>query len=228
VLRVSLFVPLFLALAPFAAGQAHHAANVPMGAAVPVSQAGDALTISFSGKTVTIANVTPAGRVLLFAVDRMPATYFFSYQHYALLLQEKANDRTVSIDLPAVPGASSVWIAADIPSGRTAVVVPAGSPYHPISIPVMKGSSAAEQIATPGLLMDFVVVRPGLGAWFRAGGDGASGDAGPKRDRTVTFDVSALEPLSGTGAAAGKLHPHDLLVGINEDAHEYFLSEVQP
>lgn len=226
-IRLLAFVAL-LFLPVSSSAQLHRATGSPMGSAVTITNAQDPLAITFAEKKLTVTNATPAGRVLLLAVDRQPAVFLFAYAHYALVTEEKGSKGTVSFDLGANPGTSSVWIVADLPTGRTAVARPSGSPYQELALPLRRGTNSGATFETPGSVLDIVVLRPGIGAWFRSAGDGAAGDAGPKADRKITFDVSALEPFFGTSAAAGDLHPHDLVIGIDEDTQKYFVTEVQP
>lgn len=220
-------LPLCLLLLPFPLlAQSRRASDTPMGAAVTLAAA-EPLAIAVADQKAVVTNATPSGKVLLLAIDRQAAGGYFNQSHYALLSDDAAVDGTVAIPLLHRSTGYSVWIAVDLVTGRHAVLRPAGSPYREISVPAKRGGSASS-FSVPGVMLDVAVVRPGIGAWFLAAGDGAEGDTGARGDVSIEFALNDLHALRGTQGAARNLLPHDLIAGINETSREYFVTEVQP
>lgn len=195
-----------------------------MGAAVTVTPA-PPIAIALGKKTLTVSNVTPSGKVLLLGLDRESAGDFFNTSHYADVQQESGGTGSVTFDIAHGIATHSVWVVADIASGRYGTAAPAGSFYRPLTFSPQALLALVSRASIPVQLPDLALVRPGVGAWVVSLRDpGLVQGAG----RSVTLDLVRMRPVGGSPAAPASLALHDLFIGIDPQSFQYFTVEVAP
>ncbi|MCU1347444.1 MAG: hypothetical protein JWO56_474 [Acidobacteria bacterium] len=195
----------------------------PLGAAVTLAPA-PAITITLATKTLTVSNVTSGGRVVLLGLNRESTHEFFNTTHYADVVQETGGTQSVTFKMPGGIATHSVWVVADIATGRYASATPAGSRYRPLTLPVKDLVALVTRATLPGKLPDLALVRPGVGAWVVSLED--AGGIQRRDAKTITFDLPRMRPLTGSPPAPSVLALHDLVIGIDPETFQYFTIEV--
>jgi len=174
--------------------------------------------IAFAGKAVTANGLTPGKAVIWFGVEhRVDAEYSGDMtQRYAV--DTAGADGTARLDLPQSPAPRSFWVAVDLDRGALAVAAPDGyrlaRPVKPARLGVGQGAQPDEILDDRPYLMG-LMVRPGLGAWSFAGGDGGPRDEDGESNGHLRFALDRLDPLPGSPAAPAKLAGNDLWVLID-------------
>lgn len=170
--------------------------------------------ITFEESAVVASGLTPGKSVVWFGVElRVDAEYSTSRtERYHV--GTVASDGTARFTLDKSAPLRSIWTAVDLDSGAFALAVPQG--YRLVQLknpPCRLGQGAASQsdaiLDTRPYLVG-LVVRPGVGAWSFAGGDGGQRDEDGVNDGHLRFALDKLDPLQDSPAAPGKVSPSDL------------------
>ncbi len=207
--RAAAVLPLFL-LALLIAGTA-------------VVQGQPHLRITFAGTRVLASGLTPGKPVVWFGVEhRVDAEYSGDMtQRYDV--GTAAADGTARLELAQVPAPRSFWVAVDLDSGALAVAAPDGyrlaKPRNPARLGAGQGAEPDEILDDRPYLMG-LTVRPGLGAWSFAGGDGGPRDEDGESNGHLRFALDRLDPLPGSPAAPAKLAGNDLWILVDPLAME--------
>ena len=179
--------------------------------------------ITFADKAVLASGLTPGRTVVWFGVEhRVDAEYSGDMtQRYAV--GTAAADGTARLELAQSPAPRSFWVAVDLDSGALAVAAPDGyrlaKPRNPARLGAGQGAEADEILDDRPYLMG-LTVRPGLGAWSFAGGDGGPRDEDGENNGHLRFALDRLDPLPGSPAAPAKLAGNDLWILVDPLAME--------
>jgi hypothetical protein len=216
---------LLLSLGPVLHAQTRRAASGMPPGTVIAAAAEDGLRMTLAGRDVTVSGATPHAGVLLFGMERESSGHYFTNGQYADVQEAPAPAGPVTFRLPRDVARDSVWIAADVVKGTFAVAAPEGSQYHLVQPPADAFTAVPGRVELAALLPSLVIVRHGVGAWTAGIEDGALVRGQAKR---VAVDITKMRALRGAPGAPAKLLPHDLVIGIDPQAFEYFVYEVTP
>jgi len=187
-------------------------------AGIAVAQGKPDLRIAFVDKAVLASGLTAGKQVVWFGVEhRVDAEYSGDMtQRYAM--GTAAADGTARLELAQSPAPRSFWVAVDLDSGALAVAAPDGyrlaKPRKPAHLGAGQGAKPDEILDDRPYLMG-LMVRPGLGAWSFAGGDGGPRDEDGESNGHLRFALDRLDPLPGSPAAPAKLAGNDLWILVD-------------
>ena len=176
----------------------------PVIAAQPAPQA---LSITFHDDSVSVGGALPSHPIYLFGIAREARTYITRLQPYETRLLDTNGVGKVDFAFKRARSWRSIWFAVDLISGAAT----AGAPPEYLSNRItlsgkeLKKDVGGEiaQIAADGALVEFVVVRPGVGVWGELVASQGPLDEGSDNNK-VTLSVFKLQPLAGTIEAAPK------------------------
>lgn len=187
------------------------------------------VALTFDGATVSVANLTPNATAVLFGGGRVPLQSWMDVYEWSYVLHADANgaaSATISVNVPV----QSVWAVVEVDSGRTGIAAPQYSPFRPVALPnevLKRGNSGHfERYESGRLRVDALIVRPHVGAWTFAGGDGLPGDGDGQGDGRTTIAFGNMTRLTGNAPAPAHLTPHDIVVIIDPQRLQYASSEV--
>jgi hypothetical protein len=188
-----------------------------------------ALEIRLDEDTATVEGLTVGEDVVLFTVSRQFPDSTLEIRHLAQLGSDADEHGTVELDLQAPAPHQSVWVAVGLTSGRSGVSAPSDYPLRtgglrPGAIQA-RGPGPADVLDESRRHLFLLLVRPGVGAWEGAVGDGWPSDADARGNGRVRFALDQLEPLAGTPALQpANVRPGDVVVAIDADTLETFVS----
>jgi len=167
------------------------------------------LSLVFNDHSISVRGTLPSQPVLLFGLAREARNYITRIQPYEKQLLDANGSGQVSSDFDRAASWRSIWLAVDLASGAA---VAGGPPeYRTTSIALtgkeLKKDAGGEiaQIVADGSMVQFVVVRPGVGVWGEMALSQSSLDEGTdKNNNKVTLSVLKLQPMAGTTAAVPK------------------------
>ena len=185
---------------------------------------GAPLNLSFTDTTITVAPVQPGHRIVLFGAGHAPALYQLGTFCRSTVLNE--NGGSVSYQPEGGVAARSVWIAVDLDTGDSSLALPDAGPKSVAFAPatLLRGQSG-DRMTDSRSGTDYLLVRPGDGAWTLYVDDGGAADQDGINDGSYTFAISAMTPLTGDPAPT-VLAAGDVLVGIDRMVLEYFTTRI--
>lgn len=165
------------------------------------------LTLTFNDDSVAVGGAQPSHPIYLFGMAREAKPYITSLQPYEAKLLDTSGAGKVSYAFNKQRSWRSVWLAVDLTSGAAV----AGSPpdYRSSSITLdgkeLKKDPGGEvaQIVADGAMVQFIVVRPGVGVWGELAFSQGPLDEGSDNNK-VSLSVFKLQPMSGTTEPAPK------------------------
>ncbi len=140
------------------------------------------LEVSASGHEIQISGATARGTVVLVGIAREALPGAARVESWVQALADDDGDGQVLLDLERDVPLKSAWGAVDLATGTSGVAIvesfpldvvlpgPAGFELDPIS--------GAPLIRLDRAMVNFVLVRPGVGAWALKAYDGGYGDVG--------------------------------------------------
>ena len=171
------------------------------------AQSPQTLSLAFSDHSISVRGTLPSQPVLLFGLAREARNYITRIQPYEKQLLDASGSGQVSYDFNRAGSWRSIWLAVDLTSG--AAIAGAPPEYPTTNVPLtgkeLKKDVGGEiaQIVADGSMVQFVVVRPGIGVWGELAFSQSSLDEGTDNNK-VTLSVSKLQPMAGTTAAVPK------------------------
>ncbi len=185
-------------------------ALIPLLVLLFVPGTADALHLEIQGPLL-VASPTEAG-VVFFGVSREIAfDDVVTRRRTAEIRTPEDRSGIVRLDLggPVVP--ASVWVAVDLATGDFATVSPSGVVNQSDTFlggGVGRGPGGSGVVSDLRAQAELLVVRPGVGSWALALGDGSSEDADGLADGQLTAPLDQMTPL-----AAAPPPPPDFLSG---------------
>lgn len=188
------------------------------------------LTLSFRSDAVVVTGASPAATVYVYGLSREVAGGFVNLVPRAATLRD--DDKNGIMELPIATGVPlrSIWVAVDMESGAYASAAPEGYPVTKVALSAdhLKKNFGTEvtQLAFPGMLVEFLVVRPGTGAWRAAAGLRGPSDE-EREGESIAVSVVKLDPEAGTSERAPeKLKKGDVVFVINSFRAEYGIARI--
>ncbi|HEX8254162.1 MAG TPA: hypothetical protein VF846_13535 [Thermoanaerobaculia bacterium] len=176
-------------------------------------------SFQFEADRVAISGVTPKTTVHAYSLSREAKGTYTDVVPREITLTDEDGDGVVIWPLGAAVAPRSIWFAVDMSSGAPAVAAPAGYAVTRVQLDGvnLKKASGADitQLAFGGTMVEFIVVRPGTGAWRAVAARGGPADEGTDPDRP-TISVEKLEAKGGTTELAPKnLKRGDVVLMVN-------------
>ena len=203
--------------------------------AVQTATAADAaqpLSITFGGSNVAIGNVSRSATVFVFALVRERNSYYTNIDPVDQRVTDTLGTGSVAVSYNHQRSWRSLWFAADLNTGAFTVGAPPDYVWAKrivISDSQLKKDAAGEiaQLAMNGEVVEFVVVRPQVGAWSGLiTSKSALDDA--KQNGKVTVSIGSLAPRAGTAEPPPKkLKKGDIVFMANSFTGEYGAAAVE-
>lgn len=165
-------------------------------------------SLSFEESAVVASGLTAGEKAVWFGVERRIDEELSTELARRQGLEPVAADGTARLVLDRPAASSSVWVAVDLKTGAYTVAAPEG--YRVARavnrLPGLSLGAGAlpDGIVDPRPYVFGLVVRPGVGAWSFAGGDGGDQDGDGVVNGQSRF---ALDQLAALPGAAESLAP---------------------
>jgi hypothetical protein len=188
---------------------------------------GPAVQLSFETSAVVASGLTPGKSVLWFGVEYGVDAEFSTEIRQHDVVGTAGADGTARLDLDHPLAPRSIWTAVDLDSGGYAVSGANG--YRILKPPsasrlLAGGGAKADELVDPRQYLIGLAVRPGMGAWSFAGGDGGLRDMDGAADGHLTFAVDQFDPLAGSPVAPATVAANDLWFVIDPYTMEISIS----
>jgi len=187
--------------------------------------------ITFEEEAVAASGVTARGRVVWFSVAREIAESAATIVRREAILEDEDGDGAVRFELDRAVPQRSIWVAVDLATGAWAAAGPEGYPLQRVDPPGLAArrgeGDAADWVEDTRGYVELMVVRPEVGAWGLAAGDGGSSDGDGAADGRLTV---LLDRLRGTGleatAAPERFDPQDLIFVIDPNEMDFAVRQL--
>jgi hypothetical protein len=175
---------------------AEAATPLPLGR---VASAPAELAVSFEEAAVVASELSPGGEAVFFSVAREPQGYFTRIvRRSGVEGVDALGEARFEVSGGEVP-LKSVWVVADVSTGAVSVAAPEGFTLRDVPFP-----GRAFEVGPPGRVnrlrhtaeaIDFLLVRPGVGAWSLVAWDLSPRDRDGRDDDRVLTALEDLEPV---------------------------------
>lgn len=177
------------------------------------------LSVALSDGTLVVEGATPGGRVVWFGLSISEADDGVIERAQYGNIADVGRDGTARIEERKPFAPSSLWLVVDFESGNKATFAPPGSAALLASFRgkgIHKGLRGHDTVEDLGHYAVLLVVRPKLGAWTGAVGDGGNRDEDGRADGRWSLSIADLAPISSSPSPPEDLEPGDTvaLVGI--------------
>ena len=174
-------------------------------------------SVRFGDRTVTVTELTPGSRAILFAVGLEPKGYFSQIFRWSSAAEDADHDGSVTVDLGREVPPMTIWCIADSKTARYSIVTPGGVdiPLVPLRSSFLRRSGGeVTDFAFDHAVIDLLYFEPGGGAWTCTDADGSATERdGPNGLSTVSVDQ--FRPLPGASDRPRQLHPGGVLVAVD-------------
>src|SRR5436853_6755395 len=158
------------------------------------SQGKPALAITFEESAVVASGLSPGKTVVWFGVERQVDAEYSSSLFQRYQVGTVAADGTARFLLEQPVAHRSIWIAVDFDTGGFGVAAPQGYRLKRLKNPPCRLgqglASRPDEIPDDRPHLMGLVVRPTVGAWSFAGGDGGARDEDGVTDGHLRFALS--------------------------------------
>ncbi len=188
--------------------------------------------VTFGDQGVSGSGFSPGGQVVWFASARVVSEDYYLTLARFRAVTTAAADGTASYDLGQPLPAASVWLAVDLTTGLYSFAAPSGTAPSLVNLPTLRvgTGTTSDLVEDRRHLISAVLVRPGVGAWELAVGDGGPADEDGAGDGHLQFSLARMNPLvsatataSNAPAAPTRLAGQDLLVVFGSEHLEVSL-----
>jgi hypothetical protein len=184
----------------------------------------EAPSMTIGPSSIVIAGLTPKASVYAFGIAREKRGYFIDVMPRQTTLRDDDGDGRVEWTIATGVVTPSIWMAVDLTSGQYIAAVPAEYGATRIALSdqhLKKFGGDVTKLAFPGTFVEFLVVRPGVGAWRSVAGLHGPQDEGTDDDR-ITVSTLRLEPQGDNHEPApDKLKKDDVVFFVNSFRGQY-------
>jgi hypothetical protein len=188
----------------------------------PSGPSGPAIT--FDKSSVSVAGISPNGRMVLFGVAREIAEDdVATLVRRSQVLSDDDSDGVVKLDLGRDVPLRSVWVAVDLATGQVTAAAPEGYPLRRVNwrgVGIARGNPRADRVEDARRSAEVLLVRPGAGAWQLTVGDGGEGDDDGAADGKLAAALDRMTPVAGTDPPPARFDPKDIVVLIDPNRLE--------
>jgi hypothetical protein len=188
------------------------------------------LRLEVRSSSIVVAGATAKGRVVLFSTAREIHRDWNAIVPRILMLTDTDVAGSVTFEVGQSIPFQSIWVAVDLNSGRTAAGTPTGFPLRTSTFrfnPIHHNIAGDDRIVYGRQYGQFLLVRPGEGAWTTIAADGGAGDSDGRADGVTTIDPSTMRPIGNSRPAPPRFSAHDVVIAIDSFRLEIFSGEVQ-
>jgi hypothetical protein len=183
-----------------------------------------------SGKTITVQRGTAGAEIVLVGYEL--ATLHYSPLYRRVVRRQTADGRgAVAFELGREVEAASVWVAVDVASGAYGSSGSRALKLREAELPpqaLRRGSSGnVNRVETRFDSVYSLVVRPGVGIWEMAAGDGAAGDSDGVLNGKLGFAPTSMKAIGKSRVAVGELQHGDVIVIFVPRQMGYLITEVK-
>jgi hypothetical protein len=173
---------------------------------------------------VAAAGLTPGGRVVWFGIVRSLDDGLERLTH---VRREATADREGRAVLAVPnPGPAASWAVVDVATGQMAAARtdrPELAVTTLLAESLQRGTDGGDRLLAERLRLDLLLVRPGVGAWGGAFGDGGAADEDGQSDGLLTAALAGLVPIGQAPAAPQtRAQAADLLLALDPDTFDLF------
>jgi hypothetical protein len=179
------------------------------------------ITVDSSG--VTVAGVTAGGEVVIFGRSVTDAGGVPRLERHAFVERDDDGDGTVTHVLEEMPQ-FSVWVAVDAQTGEFSSTKFGDFPSTTIVLSPQEWRENDDAVDLSRAYLDFLLVRPGKGAWMLKVLQGGERDGDGRVDDNLRLRTADMQPLWGKESAPPHAVKKDVLVVI--DPHRLDLAVV--
>jgi len=191
---------------------------------VPVAHAD--LSLSVIGTQITARGITPNGEVVLFGRTHRHVGGTPHLGHRASIERDADGDGVVTVTIEELPP-HSVWVAVDQQTGGYAVAAPDGQEPRVFALPAGAWRDGSEAIDVSSGYLDFLLVRPGKGAWRLDITQGGRNDGDGTIDAVLRARLEVLEHLTGKEKAPARAQKKDVLAIIDPRTLDVFVKAAE-
>lgn len=182
--------------------------------AVLTSSAHAAVTMRMTSTSIVVSGVTPGGNVVLFGRSWNNVRGTVRGKRHSIVQRDDDADGVVTLAME-IPR-NGVFVAVDYESGQTAASTSDGSMPRIIKLPPShQWKDGTQTVDLNRGYVDFLLVRPGKGAWVLGIFQGTSSDADGIADGTLRLRLAAMQPLIGKDSPPPHATKKDVLVAID-------------
>lgn len=180
--------------------------------------------MTLGADSIVITGLTPKASVFAFGVAREKLGYFVDVVPRQVTLRDDDGDGRVEWPIEHGVALRSIWMAVDLTNGRYVASAPAEYGATRIALSdqhLKKFGGDVTKLAFPGTFVEFLVVRPEVGAWRSVAGLHGPQDEGTDEDR-ITVSTLRLEPQGDNHQPPpDKLKKDDVVFFVNSARAEY-------
>ena len=186
--------------------------------------AGDRPVISFEKNQVIVDSITQGGRVACYGVAHDFLDLDRAIYRWGREAVDTDGNGSVAIELPREVPERSIWVCADVATGRLSVQAPDGS--SGVEVP-LRGRGALLSAANNDRFevasdrVDLLLGRPGEGAWLQLTGDGGASDHDLVTDGAVNARAAEFEGIGALKAVPATLRGAGTIVAFYPYTLEY-------
>jgi len=222
-LRFTLALPIVLLLFIVQPGYGKPAGVVPF---VVTAATGATLSVNVSGSQVTARGVTPNGEVVVFGRTHRHVGGTPHLGRHASVERDTDGDGVVSLTIAELPP-HSVWVVVDQQTGSQAAGAPDGQELRVFPLATGAWYEGAESIDIRSGFLDFLLVRPGKGAWLLDITQGGRNDDDGRLDAVLRARLGTLEQLAGKEKAPTHAQKKDVLAIIDPRTLDVFVKAAE-
>lgn len=186
--------------------------------------------LRIEASAIIASGLTPGGKAVVFGVVQEPHKYWWTLVRHAEALTV-ASDGTTRYQSPS-PVDRSFWAVVDLKSGAVAIGVPPGAQLRAANVrPQSFRTDAAgliDAFVSSRESVEILCVRPNVGAWVLANGDGGENDRDGAVNGSTTTYADALKPIGDSPAAPANLLPHDIVIAVDPESMTFVSTEIAP
>lgn len=163
---------------------------------------------------VTAAGVTPGGEVIFFARSVTDIGGVPRLERHAFVDRDEDGDGVVTHALEEMPQ-YSIWVAVDAQSGSFASAKSGDFPSKTITLSPQEWRENDEAVDLSRDYLDFLLVRPGKGAWVLNVFQGGTRDGDGRVDDNLRLRAADMQPLHGKESPPPHAAKKDVLAIID-------------
>lgn len=188
---------------------------------LPLPLAAEPLLVATQGE-VSAAGLTPGGRVVWFGIVRSLDDGLERLTHVRREATADSDGRAV-LAVPN-PGPAASWAVVDVTTGQLASARTDRPAVAATALPaeaLQRGPDDGDRLLAERLRLDLLLVRPGVGAWGGAFGDGGAADEDGQSDGVLIAALAGLAPIGQAPVAPQtRAQAADLLLALDPDTFD--------
>jgi hypothetical protein len=187
-----------------------------------------AMTIAVDSNGVTIGDLAPGSRVILFGVGREPHGDHSVVRRWTEVLTD--DDHNGVVQFASAMTNKSIWIAVDFGSGNSVSETGQDYPRRETSFEATLERNSLGQLSkfeNARGVAELLVVRPGQGAWRLSAAKNAPLDETRGTPDPMRFDASSFQAVPGVESEVfTHLEQSDVVAMIDPRLMEFYVTRV--